>query len=477
MQLSVRNVVGICAALFVLASGFLLATEAGDAGALLNAFAAQPLVGKLAWIIVVVIALIAVPYAAWLADALLRQRLAADALALRLDGVRQDTKAVAKTQADIEAGVHRLARTDPEDAIGAAQQRLTEAERFAQVQEGRNEIADLPARVDELRGRQTALQQRLAPVLEKRRQIEQLFLELEGRQHDIQRTLAEIAHGDDAAALDVGLKRMADFVAAGQDRCDDFERAAKAMAGLKQDFIALRDRLAPFAAADDGIPARLKELGAMRERLSADIEALLQTPDGALATRVQKLADDRNTLEQRLVQIGEQFSRLATLHEGFAGLFAGLDRALDLLAVGGGGDGETARDFGARIEDVTNFVRTTQAQLEEIERRLAGFQQLQAKLGDLQARLAPLEAADGGIIGLISEIAEARDRLVAKIKRIQESEDGDLGARVQKFSEVRRELEERVTTLTEQMLKLASVRKDIAGLFEKLSAAATASAN
>jgi len=39
--------------------------------------------------------------------------------------------------------VHHLARTDPENAIGAVQQRLGEAERTALVQAQRNEIGDL----------------------------------------------------------------------------------------------------------------------------------------------------------------------------------------------------------------------------------------------------------------------------------------------------------------------------------------------
>jgi hypothetical protein len=37
---------------------------------------------------------------------------------------------------------------------------------------------------------------------------------------------------------------------------------------------------------------------------------------------------------------------------------------------------------------------------------------------------------------------------------------------------LKRELEERVTTVTEQFSKLATIRSDIAGLFDKLSNAA-----
>jgi ribosomal protein L29 len=74
-------------------------------------------------------------------------------------------------------------------------------------------------------------------------------------------------------------------------------------------------------------------------------------------------------------------------------------------------------------------------------------------------------------------LRQIRDRLFAKIRQIDEDEDGGLAERVKKFSETKRELEERVSSLTEQFSKLATIRRDIAGLFDKLSGAVNASAN
>jgi len=45
-------------------------------------------------------------------------------------------------------------------------------------------------------------------VLENRRTIERLFLELDTSQNDVERALAEIASGDDATALDLRLKKL-----------------------------------------------------------------------------------------------------------------------------------------------------------------------------------------------------------------------------------------------------------------------------
>jgi uncharacterized coiled-coil DUF342 family protein len=99
------------------------------------------------------------------------------------------------------------------------------------------------------------------------------------------------------------------------------------------------------------------------------------------------------------------------------------------------------------------------------------------KLGEVQSRLIPLESEPGGVLSMIAELAEIRDRLTAKMRRMEESEDGSLAERVKKFTEVKRELEERVAMLSEQCVKLATIRNDIAGLFEKLSSAVSAAAN
>jgi chromosome segregation ATPase len=472
---SVRNVAGVCGALFVLALGFLILAEGREAGAVLDAFWSQSLPSKLAWAIIVLVPLVLVPAAVWLGETLVRQRQAAQALELRLDGVRQGVKALVKSQVEAETAVHHLARTDPEDAMSAMRQRLTEAERSAQIQKGRNESGDLSSRVEEIRTQQQALQKRLAPVLEKRRSIEQLFTELDSRQNDIERTLAEVAGGDDAVALDIGLKKMMEFVRQSHERCDEIERASKVIAGLREDYTELQARLVPFAAADDGVVRRVKDLSATRDQLAEEIGSLEQTPQGTLAARVQKFADDKKLLDDRLSQLDTQFSKLAMLRKDIAGLFVNFDRALDVLADTTEEKGEADND--ARVEELATFIEATQAHLDEIERRAVAFAQLKTKLGDLQSRLAPLEAAEGGVVSLIGELREIRDRLFAKIRQIEEDDDGGLAERVKKFNETKRELEERVSSLTEQFSKLATIRKDIAGLFEKLSGAVNASAN
>jgi chromosome segregation ATPase len=464
------KVVGVGVLLFIFAVGFIVVTQAQDIAALLDAFRAEPLAQKLAWFVAVLIPLVFIPTAVWLAEALVRQRRAANALELRLGGVRQGVRELARSQVGTEASVHHLARTDPEDAIGAVAQRLTEAERMTQIQESRGQIGDLQSRVDELRAKQQDLRQRLVPVLENRRSIERLFAELDGHESDIERALTEIASGDDATAIELRLENLLEFVRRGHERCDEIERASTAIASLKQDYTELQARLAPYAAAQDGVTGRIKALSEARDRLTADIDAMQQTPQGSLAARVQAFADDKNKLEDGLTNLETQFSKLATLRKDVEGLSGNFNRALEVLAVPGG----DADDADSRVAVLFEFIEAAQGQFDEIERTTATFGQLKAKLGELQSRLVPLESKDGGIAGLIAQVQDLRDRLIAKIERLEADENGDLAARVNTFIEAKQELEKRVTNVTEHFSKLATIRSDIAGLFDKLSNAADA---
>ena len=469
------KIVGIGVALLALAAGFVLLTEGRAMAPLFDAFRSQPLLSQGAWVVIAIVAVALAFCVVWLGVVVVRQRRSSRALEARLSGVREGAKGLSHAQAGVDADMHNLARTDPEDMMAALQQRLTEALRFAQVQHSRNEATDLQSRVDALRAQQQALKERLVPVLEKRRAVEQLFMELQGHQNDIDRTLDEIVSGDAAIALDVGLKDMMEFVRRSHGRCDDVERAAKIIAGLKQDYAELATRLIPFAAADTGVASRIKELREARDRLAEEIEFLQRTPEGPLAERVQKFADDKKTLDGRLGELNDEFSRLATLRQDVSGLFAGFNRALDVLAIGGHGD--IVGDVDARTEGLASYIIATQAHLDDIERRLTIFGQLKIRLGEVQSRLIPLESDQGGVLSVIAELAEIRDRLAAKMRRMEESDDGSLAERVKKFTEVKRELEERVATLSEQCVKLTTIRSDIAGLFEKLSSAVSAAAN
>ncbi len=455
----------------MLAVGFVVVSHAQDFAALFEAFRSEPLTQKLAWFVIVLVPLALIPSAIWLCDAVIRQRKAADELEMRLGGIRQAARELGNNQVETDAAIHHLARTDPETAIGDVTARLAEAERVLHVQQSRNEVGDLQAKVDALRIEQQALRERLVPALEKRRSIEQLFAELDSREADIDRALSEIASGDDAIAIDVRLKQLMDFVTKSHERCDEIERASKTVASLKEDFGGLRDRLMPFVAAEDGIARRLRELNEARDRLTGDIEALQKTPQGSLDARVQAFADDKIKIDGGVANLDLQFSKLASLRGDVEGVSAKLDRALDRLVRPEDGD---AKD---RVASVSEFISATQIRFDEIERTMGLLGELRAKLGELQSRMVPMEASDGGVADLVAQVKDIRDRLIAKIDNIEADEDGDLATRVKDFIKTKQELEKRVSGVTDNFSKLATIRKDISGLFDKLSNAADTSSN
>lgn len=469
------KLVGICVVLFMLAAGILIVTAGPDIAALFAALRSEPLPAKVAWAVIVLVPLVMLPSAVWLCDSLVRQRKAANALELRLDGVRTGVKELARSQIDADAAVHHLARTDPENAISAVRERLAEADRIAEIQEKRSEIGDLQSRADEIRVQQQNLKQRLAPVLEKRQAIERLFAELDTGQSDIDRALAEIAGGDDATALDLRLKNLMEFARLCHGRCDEIENASKTVGGLRETFVGLQARLAPFAASSDGVTQRVKELSQERDRLATGIEALQRTPEGPLAERVQKFAEDKAKLDASVAHLNVQFSKLAALRQDIDGLATKFLGALKILPAGA--DGTSDADVDTRIEEVSAYIDTTQDQIEDIEDRMAVFGQLKTRLGELQARLAPLESGDNGVVSLVGQVQDIRDRLAAKIGGLEAGDGGDLAARVKTFTEAKRELEDRLSVVTAHFSQLAAVRKDLAGLFDKLSSAANAASN
>ena len=563
--------VGISVALFVLAVLFVGLTQGAAMAAIFAAFGALPWLQKIAWAVIVLVPLVMLPFAVWLWDRLVRQQQSGMTLQQRLEGVRASVKEATKAQTEAEADVQQLTRSDPEDAIAALQRRVSEAERFAQIQQSRNAITDLDSRVAAIRAQQQALKERLAPVLDTRRSIEQLFTELDGRQSDIERSLAEIASGDDGTALEIRLKNLTEFVRQGNARCDQIEQASKTLASLSEAGAAMGARLAPFAAAEDGITSRVRQLGETNDRLVAQIGSLERLPEGLLSDRVQKFSADSKKLGDGVTHLHDEFCKLADLRKDVAGFVATFERAL--AALSNAKDMHGAPDIDARIADVTQFIGQTQSRFDDIERRMIAFTELKARLGalqarlvplesadsgvvklvtdlqgiladmrkdaggfvatferalgalsnakdlhggldidgriadvtqfigetqnrfddierrvvsftelkarltDLQTRLAPLESADSGVVKLINDLQDIREKLIDKIRRVEGGEEGDLAARVRVFADTKRELEERVSGLTDQFTKLSTIRKDIAGLFDKLSSAVNGSAS
>lgn len=467
--------VGVCVGLFVLAVGFVVLTQRAEVAALAEALLSQPLLHQIAWAVIVIVPLVMLPFAVWLWDRLLRNCQAAKTLEQRLDGVWQGVKELGKSQGEADTEVQYLTLNDPEDAIAALKRRVIELEHFAEVQRRRNESGSLELRIEDIRAQQQGLKERLAPVLEIRRSLEQVFAELDSQQGDIDRALAEIASGDDTLAIDIKLKSLSDFVRRSHARCDQIELASKQVANLTDACADVAVRLLPLTSAEDGIKQRLADLTARSESLTAEVDALEFTAQGPLADRLQKLTAGKAKLDDDINHLNAQFFELAGLRKDVSALIATLERGLNAVAIAKNGGGSASTEV--CVEELTRFIEQTQSQFDDIESRTVVFGQLRTRLDELQSRLAPLEAEDSGVLKLVGDVQDIRDRLIAKIRHIEGGEEGDLAARVRQFGESKRELEARISNLADQFTKLATIRNDIAGLFDKISKSVSTSSN
>ena len=132
---------------------------------------------------------------------------------------------------------------------------------------------------------------------------------------------------------------------------------------------------------------------------------------------------------------------------------------------------ETGISLEEQIQQLTAFVKQTEARFEAFDRALTTLEKFKAEIGTLQARVAPLEAPVGGIRTLLRDIGRVGDRLAADLDRMEKDGDKTLSERVSQLSEAKREFEERVSRLTDQVAQLELIRSDIGGLLGRLSGA------
>ena len=124
-----------------------------------------------------------------------------------------------------------------------------------------------------------------------------------------------------------------------------------------------------------------------------------------------------------------------------------------------------------RLQKLTQFVGTTNTRCGEVERFNPELLELEEKFAVLQRRLAPLDAKETGVNGVLRTLSDARNRLAATIDRLEQDEDVSLADRIQQLTKTKIELEARVSSVLAQFSEIETIHKDITGLFIKLNQA------
>jgi hypothetical protein len=124
-----------------------------------------------------------------------------------------------------------------------------------------------------------------------------------------------------------------------------------------------------------------------------------------------------------------------------------------------------------RLQRLSQFIGTTNARCEEVERSMPVLLELEEKFDALQRRLAPLDQKETGVVSVLRAFSDARNRLAATIVRLEAEEGVSLPERIRQMTKTKHQLEERVSSILSQFSEIETIHKDITGLFVKLNQA------
>ena len=313
-----------CGAVLALALAVILLSSGTD---VLYQLIAQPQLTHIAWVFIVIVAVVVLGAALWANEKFTQQQRATEMLESRLR--------LEEAQRDVDRATTQLGRTVPDSAMRELQERLTRAEKELAAQQQRGDAAEFRARVEEIGTRQAALKDKLGEVITARKSVERLFLEYETTQQEIDRTLAGIEVDQKGDALDTRIANLSQFAKLTQSRLQELEQGRQLLLDLDGEFGALQERLTPLKDERGGIKARIHRFNEMSAELVASMEALERDGDVRLAERIQRIADHRRELSQRVATLADELSKLDDSHRDIHSLFGRLSHELNIRSAAG----------------------------------------------------------------------------------------------------------------------------------------------
>jgi chromosome segregation ATPase len=324
-----RIIILVCSILLILGVGFEVYSSDYSPGGLLALLQSQPLPQKLGWALIIVAPFGLFAAALWESARLDQQRKANEVWETRFRGVQKAVEELDDAEKDIDRATNKLERSDPEESMSMLQRRLLEAERSVHLQHSRNEKEGLLARIDLTRQQQQVLRERLGEAIEKRRMIEPLFVELQSSHDVIEKTLGGLKADD----LNDRLQTLMQSTERMKNRCSEIERMMTMFVQLKGDLDSLKSRVAPLEDSQTGVKSVVNALHDVRDHLSLAIERLDHDGEQTLAERAARFAESKQTFDDRLHGLLEQFSKLDGINKDIRGLFARVRGEIDAQMV------------------------------------------------------------------------------------------------------------------------------------------------
>jgi chromosome segregation ATPase len=124
-----------------------------------------------------------------------------------------------------------------------------------------------------------------------------------------------------------------------------------------------------------------------------------------------------------------------------------------------------------RLRKLTEFSRSTNLRCEHIERCMESLTQHQKNFDALQARVYPLEDEERGIRSILIKLNNTTDLITTRIVPLEVDGETNLSVRVQQLTNLKNQVEQRVSSVVEDFAKLDAIHGEINGLFSRLNQA------
>jgi hypothetical protein len=188
--------------------------------------------------------------------------------------------------------------------------------------------------------------------------------------------------------------------------------------------------------------------------------------NGNLIGCVEHVRQQQQEIRQRLGEVIAKRRSIGTSISQLQSFQNDMEQAISVIEQDG--DGETLEH---RLQRLLQFIGTTNARCEEVERSMPVLLEIEEKFDALQRRLAPLDQKETGVVSVLRAFSDARNRLTATIVRLEAEEGVSLPERIRQMTKTKHQLEERVSSILSQFSEIETIHKDITGLFIKLNQA------
>src|SRR6516225_6190333 len=201
-------------------------------------------------------------------------------------------------------------------------------------------------------------------------------------------------------------------------------------------------------------------ISALRERITSTEEAVQfheqRNQVGDLIGCVEQVRQQQQEIRQRLGEVIAKRRSIGTSISQLQSFQHDMEQAISVIEQDG--DGETLEH---RLQRLLQFIGTTNARCEEVERSMPVLLEIEEKFDALQRRLAPLDQKETGVVSVLRAFSDARIRLAATIVRLETEEGVSLPERIRQMTKTKHQLEERVSSILSQFSEIETIHKDI----------------